>query len=123
MIDDFASSLRADASWPTHPLEARRRHPRWCQYDGAAGAVSALRILRDAGYAAPDLTPRLLEIHARYLERPDEGYEAGLQLGEIGILAPAVAAGVAGADAVERLSTCMRRSTDSRIEIPLTRST
>jgi hypothetical protein len=49
---------------------------------------------------------RLPEIHDQYLLRPDEGYETGLQLGEVGILAPAVAAGTATTEQRARLSRC-----------------
>ncbi len=110
VIADFEGALRDDGSWPTHPLEAKRPAARWCQYDGAAGAVTALRILRSGGHAARDCTQLLPGIHAAYLRRPDEGYETGLQLGEIGILAPAVAAGVADPDVVARLSRCMEQT-------------
>jgi hypothetical protein len=109
IVADFEGALRTDGSWPTHPGDAQRRDARWRQYDGAAGAVSALRILRRGGHPAPDLADLLPQIHARHLRAPDEGAEPGLQLGEIGILAPAVAAGVASDADVERLADCMKR--------------
>ncbi|MEN8159690.1 MAG: LanC-like protein [Myxococcota bacterium] len=110
IVADFEAALRPDGSWPTHPWEAERRDARWCQYNGAAGAVSALRILRRGGHRAPDHAHLLPQIHARYLRAPDEGYETGLQLGEIGILAPAVAAGVASDADAARLADCMKRT-------------
>ncbi len=104
---DFASARLDDDSWPTHPIEADHERPLWRQYDGAAGAVVALRVLHEAGYDAPDLARSLPRTHAAWLASDDEAREPGLQLGEIGVLAPAVRAGVADAALVDRLERCM----------------
>jgi len=107
IVADFEAALGADGAWPSHPREGPTREPRWALYAGAAGAVVSLRILRRAGYGTMDLSPLLPRIHAAYLDHPDEGYETGLQLGEIGILTPAVLADPGDTALSSRLSQCM----------------
>ncbi len=68
----------------------------------------SLRLLRSAGFAVSDPSELLRRIHASYLENPDYGYETGLQLGEIGILTPAVLANPEDLALSDRLAACMR---------------
>jgi hypothetical protein len=110
IIGDFELALRPSGDWPTHPLEDGAAEPKWALYSGAAGAVVALRILRHADYLAPDYSGLLPRIHAAYLKHPDYGYQTGLQLGEIGILTPAVLAAPADRDLTSRLVDCMKRT-------------
>ncbi|MDH3686397.1 MAG: hypothetical protein OEP95_09225, partial [Myxococcales bacterium] len=108
VIRDFEAARQPDGSWPTHPFESPSRAPRWCQFEGAAGAVVAMRLLREAGYPAPDVSGLLPGIHEHYIRHPDVGHETGLHLGEAGILAPAVLTGAIDDRGVERLLECMR---------------
>jgi len=110
IVTDFEAALGADGGWPSHPLDWPTREPRWALYAGAAGAVVSLRILCRAGYGTIDPSPLLPRIHAAYLDHPDEGYETGLQLGEIGILTPAILAGLADAALSDRLRRCLGRT-------------
>jgi hypothetical protein len=110
IADDFSAALRGDGGWPTHPLDDEKRSPKWALYSGAAGAVVSLRILRRAGYVVPDCSSKLSDIHAAYLLNPDYGYETGLQLGEIGILTPAVLADPGSKETVNRLLDCMKKT-------------
>ncbi|MBW2242737.1 MAG: LanC-like protein [Deltaproteobacteria bacterium] len=110
IVADFVTSRRADGSWPTHLLDGgelpgNERH--WTSYFGAAGAVSSLRILRAAGYDAPDLSSSLVEIADAYRKEPDRELETGLQMGEIGILAPAVLADPSDRPLGDRLERAM----------------
>jgi len=110
IVEDFESALRPDGSWPAHPLDFPDPKPAWSAYAGAAGAVCALRVLRDSGYAVSDPSWLLDRIHAAYLERPDYGYGSGLQLGEIGILTPAVLADPDDPKRADRLHDAMLRT-------------
>lgn len=69
-----------------------------------------MRILRKNGYQAVDLSDQLPAIHANYLLDSVKNCETGLQLGEIGILAPAVMADVTDQTLVNRLAMCMERT-------------
>jgi hypothetical protein len=108
IIDDFQITLRGTGDWPTHPLDDETRKPKWALYSGAAGAVASLRILRNAGYDVNDPSLVLPKIHTCYLKNPDYGYETGLQLGEIGILTPAVLADPDDRLLSDRLVKCMQ---------------
>lgn len=88
IVADFVARGDPDTGWPTHPLDATTSKPRWCSYNGAAGAIAALRILRSGGIDAPDLTAWLQRFHHAWRAAPDEGPESGLQLGETGLLLP-----------------------------------
>jgi len=110
IIDDFKLALRPSGDWPTHPLEDGHAEPKWALYSGAAGAVVALRILRRADYIALDYSDLLPRIHDAYLKHPDYGYQTGLQLGEIGILTPAVLADPDDLNLTNRLVDCMKRT-------------
>ncbi|MCP5058711.1 MAG: lanthionine synthetase [bacterium] len=110
IVADFVASRRADGSWPTHLLDGgelpgNERH--WTSYFGAAGAVSSLRILGAAGYDAPDFSSSLVEIADAYRKQPDRELETGLQMGEIGILAPAVLANPASRLLGDRMEHAM----------------
>jgi hypothetical protein len=108
IIADFQGALRRTGDWPTHPLDDETRKPKWALYAGAAGALVSLRLLQMAGYAAGDPTGLLRHVHACFLECPDYGYETGLQLGEIGILTPAVLADPDDRAMSDRLAACMK---------------
>jgi hypothetical protein len=110
IIEDFGSARLSAGNWPTHPLDDEGLAPKWALYSGAAGAVVSLRILRNAGHAAIDHSDSLNCIHASYLLHPDYGYETGLQLGEIGILTPAVLANLNDTETTERLVDCMKKT-------------
>lgn len=110
IAEDFEAAARPDGSWPTHPLDHPTREPRWFAYAGAAGAVVALRVLRREGTPVKDPSERLEAIHAAWFAHPDIRYETGLQLGEIGILAPAVAADPTHRALVRRLEESMTRT-------------
>jgi len=93
IVADINNSVMADSSWPTHPLDAESYasdSPKWAAYAGAAGVVSAMQILKKCGYAAKDFSAQLSTIYDAYLKNPDVQVEPGLQLGEIGILMPAL---------------------------------
>ena len=95
IINDIESSLLPESCWPTHPLDAEsfpRTGPLWSAYAGASGTVHALQILNRYGYQAKDLTSLLTTIHRSYLKQPDVSIEPGLQLGEFGIMLPALLA-------------------------------
>jgi lantibiotic modifying enzyme len=107
IVDDFAAARSADGTWPAHLLDGNGH--RIGAYKGASGAIVALRILRRSGYDAPDFSEQLPTLHRRFLTTPESKDEPGLQLGEVGILTPAVLAqpgdaalGAALADAMER---------------------
>ncbi|MCP3984806.1 MAG: hypothetical protein GY723_10485, partial [bacterium] len=107
---DFAAARREDGSWPTHLLDGgelpgNERH--WTSYFGAAGAVCSLRILAAAGYDAPDFSSSLVAVADSYRKQPDRDFEIGLQMGEIGILAPAVLADPADGALGRRLEHAM----------------
>jgi len=109
IIRDFAGARRADGTWPAHPLDNPEvGAPLFSVYFGASGAVSALRILREAGYPAADHSSSLPSLHARYLERPDRGLETGLQMGELGLLTPALIADPADSRLEERALSCIK---------------
>ena len=110
IVEDFQHALRPSGDWPTHPLEDGNTEPKWALYSGAAGAVVALRILRRAGYLETDYTDLFPRIHAAYLLRPDYGHQTGLQLGEIGILTPALLANPDDRIVSDRLVDCMKQT-------------
>jgi hypothetical protein len=110
IIEDFKLALQPSGGWPTHPLEDGHTEPKWALYSGAAGAVVALRILLRANYIALDYSDLLPRIHDAYLKHPDYGYQTGLQLGEIGILTPAVLVDPDDRNLTNRLVDCMKRT-------------
>lgn len=95
IIDDIGTSAKDNASWPTHSLDGEsysNSGPKWAMYAGAAGVVLGLQILGSYGYKTNNFNHRLANIYSSYLKRPDVQVEPGLQLGEIGILMPAILA-------------------------------
>jgi len=117
IITDIEQSLLPEACWPTHPLDAEsypKDGPKWAAYAGAAGTVHALQILKRYGYKAKDLSHLLPIIHSAYLQNPDVSVEPGLQMGEIGILLPAL---LATPDDME-LSNCLKQCMTATLELP-----
>ncbi len=93
IIDDIQSSMLPEACWPTHPLDATSypsSGPKWSSYAGAAGTIHALQILKRYGYKVDDLSGLLKKVYQSFLDKPDVSLEPGLQIGELGILMPAV---------------------------------
>ncbi len=113
IANDFVMSRLPDGSWPTHEREDLANRPHWCQYNGAAGAVVTLRLL-GRELTGCDFTEDLPRIHAEFLNNPDHGYELGLQIGEVGILAPAIYGGIQDAQLAFQLESAM----DACIEHP-----
>lgn len=111
IASDATTARQADGGWPLHPLDAesyRVAGTKWSLYSGAAGVVIGLEILRARGHRSVDLRADLPDMHRRYGRSPDTGTpEPGLQLGEIGILAPRVLAVPEDATAAARLEVCM----------------
>ncbi|WP_310275069.1 LanC-like protein [Rheinheimera soli] len=118
IVHDIEKSLLPGSCWPTHPLDAEsypRAGPLWSAYAGAAGTVHALQILRRYGYQIRDLTYLLTRIHESYLRQPDVSVEPGLQLGELGIMLPALLAQPANQELEEKLI----RRMEATINLPL----
>ena len=110
IIDDIDSALLANASWPTHPLDAEsyaNAGPKWSAYAGAAGTIHGLQILKKYGYQVTDLSHLLKSVYASFLQNPDVSVEPGLQLGEIGILVPRMLADPNNQALSKNLLTCM----------------
>lgn len=111
IAQDFEVSRLPDGSWPTHEREDLANRPHWCQYNGAAGAVVALRLL-GSEFGGRNLTEDLPSIHANYIENPDHGYQPGLQIGEVGILAPAIYGGIDDSQLIKKLERAMAACVD-----------
>jgi len=117
IITDIERSLLPEACWPTHPLDAEsypKEGPKWAAYAGAAGTVHALQILKRFGYKAKDLSNLLPIIHSSYLQTPDVSVEPGLQMGELGILVPALLATPENSE----LSHCLKQCMEATLELP-----
>ena len=118
IINDIQHSLLPDACWPTHPLDAEsypRTGPKWSAYAGAAGTIHALQILNGYGYKVNDLSGLIEVVYHSFLKTPDVSVEPGLQIGELGILMPAI---LAKPDDDE-LSRLVIRCMEDTIELPL----
>lgn len=118
IIDDIQRSLLPDACWPTHPLDAESYPsvgPKWSAYAGAAGTIHALQILGKYGYKVNDLSDLIEVIYQSFLKTPDVSLEPGLQIGELGILMPAI---LAQPDD-EELSRLVMRCMEDTIALPL----
>ncbi|MBV1908462.1 MAG: LanC-like protein [Kangiellaceae bacterium] len=115
IIKDIENSFLADASWPTHAMDAESYSndgPKWAAYAGAAGTIHALQILKGYGLNARDLSKNLESIYQSFLVSPDVTVEPGLQLGEIGILLPLVLAQLENQELATRLKICMQATLD-----------
>jgi len=118
IIDDIQRSLLTKACWPTHPRDANSDNnvePKWRAYDGAAGTIHALQILSGYGYKVNDLSDLIEVVYQSFLNSPDSSVEPGLQIGELGILMPAI---LANPDD-EELSRLVIRCMEDTIELPL----
>ncbi len=118
IIDDIGTSVKSDASWPTHPLDGEsysNSGPKWAMYAGAAGAILGLQILARFGYQTSNFNDQLAHIYSSYLRNPDVQVEPGLQLGKIGILLPAI---LAQPDDPE-LEKILIQSMQETIDLPL----
>lgn len=118
IIDDIQRSLLPDACWPTHPLDVKSKatlRPKWTAYSGAAGTIHALQILGTYGYKVNDLSGLIGVVYKSFLKNPDFSVEPGLQIGELGILMPAM---LAKPDD-EELSRLVMRCMEDTIELPM----
>jgi len=118
IIADIQRSLLPGACWPTHPLDAEsypRVGPKWSAYAGAAGTIHALQILIGYGYEVNDLSGLIEGVYQSFLKNPDVSVEPGLQIGELGILMPAI---IARPDD-EKLSSLVMRCMEDTIQLPL----
>lgn len=118
IIDDIDRSLLPGACWPTHPLDAEsypRIGPKWSAYAGAAGAIHGLQILGRYGYEVNDLSGLLETVYQSFLKSPDVSIEPGLQIGELGILMPAILAQQENSELSRRIIRCM----EATIDLPL----
>ena len=118
IIEDIEHSLLPDACWSTHPLDAvsyPRAGPKWSAYAGAAGVIHALQILRGYGYKVSDLSDLLETVYQSFLKTPDVSVEPGLQIGELGILMPAILAHPEDGELSKRVTRCM----EATLELPL----
>lgn len=118
IIADIEQALLPAACWPTHPLDAEsypRPGPKWSAYAGAAGTIHALQILRRYGYNARDLSGLIETVYQSFLLQPDVAVEPGLQIGELGILMPALLAQPEDQQLAQRVMRCMQAT----IELPL----
>ncbi|MCK5905695.1 MAG: LanC-like protein, partial [Gammaproteobacteria bacterium] len=117
-IGDIQRSLLPGAYWPTHPLDAESYPsvgPKWSAYAGAAGTIHALQILSGYGYKVNDLSELIKVVYQSFLKTPDVSVEPGLQIGELGILMPAI---LAKPDD-EELSRLVMRCMEDTIELPM----
>jgi hypothetical protein len=118
IIDDIEQALLPEACWPTHPLDAEsypRPGPKWSAYAGAAGTIHALQILRRYGYNTCDLSGLIEIVYQSFLLQPDVAVEPGLQIGELGILIPALLAQPEDQQLAQRVMRCM----EATIELPM----
>lgn len=118
IIDDIQCSLLPEACWSTHPLDAESYSdagPKWAAYAGAAGTIHALQILGRYGYKVHDLSGLIGSVYQSFLKKPDVSIEPGLQIGELGILMPAI---LAQPDD-EKLSRLVMRCMEDTIGLPL----
>ena len=113
IINDLEQSFLPAAYWPTHPLDAEsypRAGQKWSAYAGAAGSIHALQILSRYGFELTDLSDLIEQVHQSFLITPDVSVEPGLQLGELGILMPAILAQPENKALSERVIQCMENT-------------
>lgn len=118
IIDDIECSLLSESCWPTHPLDAEsypKVGPKWSAYAGAAGTIHALQILSRYGYKVSDLSGSLETVYQSFLKSPDVSVEPGLQIGELGILMPAMLAQPNNEELSRRVIRCM----EATLALPL----
>ncbi len=118
IIDDIERSLLPESCWPTHPLDAEsypKVGPKWSAYAGAAGTIHVLQILSRYGYRVTDLSDILETVYQSFLKSPDVSVEPGLQIGELGILMPAMLAQSNNEVLSRRVIRCM----EATLELPL----
>jgi lantibiotic modifying enzyme len=118
IIDDIKTSLLPDYCWPTHPLDAEsysNTGAKWSSYAGAAGTIHALQILSRYGYKVINLSYSLESVYQSFLKKPDVSVEPGLQIGELGILMPAILMQPDDEELSRRVIRCM----ESTIALPL----
>ncbi len=118
IIDDIERSLLPESCWPTHPLDAEsypNAGPKWSAYAGAAGTIHVLQILSRYGYRVTDLSDLLETVYQSFLKSPDVSVEPGLQIGELGILMPAMLAQSNNEVLSRRVIRCM----EATLELPL----
>ncbi len=118
IIDDIKTSLLPDCCWSTHPLDAEsysNTGAKWSAYAGAAGTIHALQILSRYGYKVINLSYSLESVYQSFLKKPDVSVEPGLQIGELGILMPAILMQPDDEELSRRVIRCM----ESTIELPL----
>jgi len=118
IIDDIEQSFTDEACWPTHPLDGESyasSGPKWAAYAGAAGTIHALQILGGYDYQVKDLSASIETIYQSFLQSPDVSVEPGLQLGELGILMPALLSNPDDSALSKRVLTCM----EATIALPL----
>ncbi len=111
IIEDIEAFRLADSSWPTHPLDAESypgNGPLWCAYAGAAGTVHAMHLLSSYGYRIAEDNGKLESIYQSYLKSPDVALEPGLQIGELGILMPAILLQPDDKLLIKRVKNCMK---------------
>lgn len=113
---DIEGAKQPDGGWPLHPLDADSyptRNTKWALYVGAAGVAIATEILRKAGYSHLDFRNQLPNFYQNFLHQPDvSGEEKGLQIGEIGILTPAILGNPANENLQSRAKRCMSEILD-----------
>lgn len=113
IIDDIQQHSLPNASWPTHQLDAEsysNSGPKWSAYAGAAGTIHASQILRRYGYQVEDYSDLLETVYQSFLENPDVSVEPGLQIGELGILMPALLAQPENEELSKRVIRCMEQT-------------
>ncbi|MDV7340363.1 LanC-like protein [Terasakiella sp. A23] len=116
ILDEIRIAKQWDGGWPLHPLDAEsylQQDTKWALYAGAAGVVVATEILRRSGYSTLDLRDQLPQIYRNFLKNPDLGaVEMGLQVGELGILVPAILSDPTDKLIQTRARQCMSRLLD-----------
>ena len=118
IVKDVTLASISDAGWPTHTLDAQSYatdSTKWAMYAGASGVVLGMQILERYGYTANTFSCQLNAIHSAFLKNPDVTLEAGLQLGELGVLLPAFLANEDDLKTRKRLIECMEMT----VNLPL----
>ncbi len=116
ILADIEDAKLADGGWPLHPLDAAsypKQTTKWALYAGAAGVVIATEILRRAGYSPSHHREKLPSFYQNFLRDPDvNAAEMGLQIGELGILTPAILGNPEDESLQSRARECMSNILD-----------